>query len=75
MEPLVSDFATFLAYSIYVFKTAHSFALNRSYNGVFVSKYRIPFAQAEASYFYKDYFLPEDTIHIFMELEGQIRHI
>ena len=52
-----------------------STALNRSYNGAFVSKYQIPFTQAEASYFYKDYFLPEDTIHIFMELEGQIRHI
>ena len=49
--------------------------LNLSSNGAFVSKYQIPFTQAEASYFYKDYFLPEDTIHIFMELEGQIRHI
>ena len=46
-----------------------------SYNAAFVSKYRIFFTQAKASYFYKDYFLPEDTIHIFMELEGQIRHI
>ena len=57
---------------LYLFET-HK--LNMSYNGAFVSKYQIPFIQAEASYFYKDYVLPEVTIHIFMELEGQIRHI